>query len=116
MGRDRTGLIAIILQVLAGTTYEEIESEYMRSYYNWHRLQPSSESYNDFLVRILHRTLYILSREGDVDMAEMCAMNSFPIADMMDRLPSAVEAYLQDKASLSTEEIEKRRGILSVED
>ena len=26
MGRDRTGLIAIILQVLAGTTYEEIES------------------------------------------------------------------------------------------
>ena len=86
------------------------------SYYNWHRLQPSSESYNDFLVRILHRTLYILSREGDVDIAEMSGMNSFPIADIMNRLPSAVESYLHDKAGLSTEEIEKLRGILSVED
>ena len=116
MGRDRTGLIAIILQVLARTTYEEIESEYMRSYYNWHRLQPSSESYNDFLVRILHRTLYILSREGDVDIAEMGSMNSFPIADIMDRLPSAVESYLHDKAGLSTGEIDKLKGILSKED
>ena len=114
MGRDRTGLIAIILQVLAGTTYEEIESGYMRSYYNWHRLQPSSESYNDFLTRILHRTLYIMSREGDVDIAEMCSMTSFPIADIMERLPSAVESYLKNKAGLSIEEIEKLRGILSV--
>lgn len=116
MGRDRTGLIALILQVLAGTTYEEIESEYMRSYYNWHRLQPSSESYDDFLVRILHRTLYIMSQEGDVDIAEMGSMTSFPIDDIMDRLPSAVESYLKNKAGLSTGEIDKLRGILSIED
>lgn len=87
----------------------------MRSYYNWHRLQPSSDSYNDFLVRVLHRTLYTMSRVGDVDIAEMCSMDSFPIADIMDRLPSAVESYLHDKAGLSTEEIETLKGVLSVE-
>lgn len=115
LGRDRTGLIAVMLQVLAGTTYEEIEQEYMRSYYNWHRLQPSSDSYSDILVRILHRTLYIMSRVGDVDIAEMGSMDSFPIADIMDRLPSAVESYLHDKAGLSIEEIETLKGLLSVE-
>ena len=55
-----------------------------------------------------------MSREGDVDIAEMCSMTSFPIADIMERLPSAVESYLKNKAGLSIEEIEKLRGILSV--
>ena len=38
------------------------------------------------------------------------------IDDIMDRLPSAVESYLKNKAGLSTGEIDKLRGILSIED
>ena len=39
-----------------------------------------------------------------------------PIDDIMDRLPSAVESYLKNKGGLSTGEIDKLRGILSIED
>ena len=41
-GRDRTGLVGIILQTLAGATYEEVESSYMKAFYNWHRLDASN--------------------------------------------------------------------------
>ena len=68
-GRDRTGLVGIILQTLAGATYEEVESSYMKAFYNWHRLDASYPYYADLHTILFERILYILSKEGDVDIA-----------------------------------------------
>ncbi|MGN1376550.1 MAG: tyrosine-protein phosphatase [Prevotella sp.] len=114
MGRDRTGLMTIILQVLAGATYDDLESSYMRGFYNWHRLQSSSELYQYILTMIFHRTLYILSKEGDVDIAEISRLSSFSIEEIMQDLPAAVDSYLKNKAGMTVEEIEKLKRILSV--
>ena len=114
-GRDRTGLIAILLQVLVGATYEELEAGYMRSFMNWHRLSPSSVAYEEVHNIIFDRTLYILSKGGDVDIAEMCDMDSYPIEEIMQRLPTAVELYLTERAGLTSSEVRSLKNLFSVE-
>lgn len=113
-GRDRTGLVGIILQTLAGATYEEVESSYMKAFYNWHRLDASYPYYADLHTILFERILYILSKEGDVDIAKMCAMTSFPTEEIFRSLPSAVVSYLHNKCGLSYDEIERLKNLISL--
>ena len=112
-GRDRTGLVSMILQLLAGATYEEVESGYMKAFYNWHRLDASHAYYADFHTILFERILYILSNEGNVDINKMCAMTSFPIEEIFQKLPSAVVSYLHNRSGLSYDEIEQLRKLIS---
>lgn len=113
-GRDGTGLVGIILQTLAGATYEEVESSYMKAFYNWHRLDASYPYYADLHTILFERILYILSKEGDVDIAKICAMTTFPTEEIFRSLPSAVVSYLHNKSGLSYDEIEQLRKLISL--
>ena len=114
IGRDRTGIVTMILQTLAGATYEEVESSYMKAFYNWHRLDASYPYYADLHTILFERILYILSKEGDVDIAKMCAMTSFPTEEIFRSLPSAVVSYLHNKCGLSYDEIERLKNLISL--
>ena len=114
IGRDRTGIVTMILQTLAGATYEEVESSYMKAFYNWHRLDASYPYYADLHTILFERILYILSKEGDVDIAKMCAMTSFPTEEIFQSLPSAVVSYLHNKSGLSYDEIERLKNLISL--
>ena len=114
IGRDRTGIVTMILQTLAGATYEEVESSYMKAFYNWHRLDASYPYYADLHTILFERILYILSKEGDVDIAKKCAMTSFPTEEIFRSLPSAVVSYLHNKCGLSYDEIERLKNLISL--
>ena len=114
IGRDRTGIVTMILQTLAGATYEEVESSYMKAFYNWHRIDASHTYYADIRTLLFERLLYVLSKEGDVDIAKMCAMTSFPTEEIFRSLPSAVVSYLHNKSGLSYDEIEQLRKLISL--
>ncbi len=114
IGRDRTGIVTMILQTLAGATYEEVESSYMKAFYNWHRFDASYVYYAELHTLLFERLLYILSKEGDIDIAKLCAMTSFPMEEIFRSLPSAVVAYLHNKCGLSYDEIEQLRKLISL--
>ena len=114
IGRDRTGIVTMILQTLAGATYEEVESSYMKAFYNWHRIDASHTYYADIRTLLFERLLYVLSKEGDVDIAKMCAMTSFPTEEIFRSLPSAVVSYLHNKCGLSYDEIERLKNLISL--
>ena len=114
IGRDRTGIVTMILQTLAGATYEEVESSYMKAFYNWHRIDASHTYYADIRTLLFERLLYVLSKEGDVDIAKMCAMTSFPTEEIFRSLPSAVVSFLHNKCGLSYDEIEQLRKLISL--
>lgn len=114
-GRDRTGLVSMMLQLLAGASYEEVESSYMKAFYNWHRLDASHAFYADLHAILFERLLYVLSKVGNVDINKMCAMTSFPVEEIFQSLPSAVVSYLHNKSGLSYDEIERLRKLISKE-
>ena len=114
IGRDRTGIVTMILQTLAGATYEEVESSYMKAFYNWHRIDASHTYYADIRTLLFERLLYVLSKEGDVDIAKMCAMTSFSTEEIFRSLPSAVVSFLHNKCGLSYDEIEQLRKLISL--
>ena len=114
IGRDRTGIVTMILQTLAGATYEEVESSYMKAFYNWHRFDASYVYYAELHTLLFERLLYILSKEGDIDIAKLCAMTSFPMEEIFRSLPSAVVSYLHNKCGLSYDEIEQLRKLISL--
>ena len=114
IGRDRTGIVTMILQTLAGATYEEVESSYMKAFYNWHRIDASHTYYADIRTLLFERLLYVLSKEGDVDIAKMCAMTSFPTEEIFRSLPSAVVSFLHNKCGLSYDEIVRLKNLISL--
>ena len=114
IGRDRTGIVTMILQTLAGATYEEVESSYMKAFYNWHRIDASHTYYADIRTLLFERLLYVLSKEGNVDINKMCAMTSFPTEEIFRSLPSAVVSFLHNKCGLSYDEIEQLRKLISL--
>lgn len=48
-GKDRTGYVLVLLEGLMGATAEEMEHDYMLSFYNYYGTEPGSEAY-DYLI------------------------------------------------------------------
>ena len=42
-GKDRTGFVCVLLEALVGASYEEIENDYMITYYNYYRIDSQSD-------------------------------------------------------------------------
>lgn len=51
-GKDRTGIVCIILESLANFTYEEIRDDYMLTYYNYYKIKEGDDAY-EFVVNNL---------------------------------------------------------------
>ncbi|MGN0210403.1 MAG: tyrosine-protein phosphatase [Muribaculaceae bacterium] len=104
-GRDRTGYMAMILQVLAGATFEEIEADYMRSFYNYNHIDASFPYYERFRQITFLRTIYIVAHGGDVDVAQLNNLTEVDKDEIMALLPQAVDNFLTQKAGVTAAEL-----------
>lgn len=104
-GKDRTGLISMMLQILMGATYEEIEDDYMRSYENYYHFTKDNPNYKKLRTMMLDRILYIIYNQGNVDAAAMCEKEDIDVKSFFSGLQKAVEDYFLNKACVSQQEL-----------
>jgi hypothetical protein len=88
-GRDRTGFLAALLEALMGASPGEVAADYLKSYENYYRLEPSDESY---------RTLAVIAEDVLFTITGYLAPETLDLAE-------AAEAYLGERMGLSPEEI-----------
>ena len=50
-GKDRTGFVCILIEMLAGSTYEQIVDDYMLTYDNYYWISESSDSLKYNLIK-----------------------------------------------------------------
>lgn len=55
-GKDRTGIVCILLESLANATYEEMKEDYMTTYVNYYHVEKESDIYK-FMVTELFETI-----------------------------------------------------------
>ena len=75
-GKDRTGYMCILLEALAGGTYEEIRDDYMVTYYKYYEISTSKEAdkYNTIVENLFDPMLQSIAGEGtDIKIADLAA-------------------------------------------
>lgn len=112
-GKDRTGLFSMMLQILMGATYQEIEADYMRSYADYYHFTTANPNYKKLRTIMLDRILYIIANQGNVDAAAMCEMEEIDVASFFPSLQSAVEDFFITKAGVTQQELSTLRLKLS---
>ena len=95
-GKDRTGLVAALLECFMGATYDEIKSDYMVSFYNYYGVQPGEERYEKIADANIGKNLRKLLDVEDLEHAD---------------LSLEAEKYFRE-IGLSNEETEKLRANL----
>ena len=96
-GKDRTCFVCMLVEALAGASYQEIAEDYMLTYDNYYRITEKSEpeKYKTILEKNLDAMIRSVVNDDTVDITS---------AD----LSAYAEKYLQ-KAGMSSEEIEAFR-------
>ena len=105
-GKDRTGLFSMMLQILMGATYQEIEADYMRSYADYYHFTAANPNYKKLRTIMLDRILYIIANQGNVDAAAMCEMEVIDVDSFFPSLQSAVEDFFLTKAGVTKQELD----------
>ena len=71
-GKDRTGFVCLLLEALAGATFDEIETDYMKTYENYYGITKQSEPTGvGKLSRSVHPAC-ILFRKPHVENFRQC--------------------------------------------
>ena len=102
-GKDRTGIVCLLLEALADASYEEIEADYMKSYDNYYGITKASdrERYDALKELRIHDALWWLAGlPDDTDLAGMHfrkdAENYFRSAGMTDAQIGKLEKVLTE--------------------
>ena len=56
-GKDRTGMVAGFLECFMGASLEEVERDYMLTFYNYYGVKPGMKIYEDIVSSNLHQAL-----------------------------------------------------------
>ena len=104
--------MAMILQVLAGATFEEIEADYMRSFYNYNHIDASFPYYERFRQITFLRTIYIVAHGGDVDVAQLNNLTTVNKDEIMALLPQAVDNFLTQRAGVTAAELSALKTLI----
>ena len=99
-GKDRTGFICLLLEALAGASYEEIVSDYMITYDNYYEI--STEKYRDKYDVIIDKVL--------VPMIRIIVDDESVELESVD-MTSYAESYLLS-GGMEMEAIERLKGII----
>ncbi|MBR3639415.1 MAG: tyrosine-protein phosphatase, partial [Clostridia bacterium] len=69
-GKDRTGFVCMLIEALAGATYEEIVFDYMKTYENYYGITEGKdkERYEVIVESVLDPMIGVLIGEGSVDI------------------------------------------------
>lgn len=76
-GKDRTGFVCVVLEGLCGATYEEIEADYMTTYYNYYFITKDTnlEKYNAIVGLMLYDMIKYLT--GETDQAKFNSLSLY---------------------------------------
>ena len=100
-GKDRTGVVCMVLGALAGASYDQVEADYMASYANYYGITKESdpERYDVIVSELFHPMVAALFDETEVDVESV-------------DLAQGAKSYLA-KGGMKEEQIEELRGILT---
>ena len=69
-GKDRTGFVCVVMEALAGATYQEMVADYMVTYDNYYGINQTSEptKYGIIKEKYVDVMLRYIAGDGDVDI------------------------------------------------
>ena len=70
-GKDRTGVVAALLECFMGATYDEVKSDYMATFYNFYGIKPGDGQYHEIVENNIVKTLQILFDTDDLQDADL---------------------------------------------
>ena len=89
-GKDRTGFICMLIEILCGASYDEIASDYMITYDNYYEISETKDKvkYDLILDKYLNDMLRMLAGSDDIDVRsldlEECGRNYLRSSGMND--------------------------------
>ncbi len=72
-GKDRTGIVCALIECLMGATYEEVADDYMKTYFNYYKVEKGDDLYGILLRRNLDKTLQNLFGLSDLTGADLAS-------------------------------------------
>jgi hypothetical protein len=74
-GKDRTGFVCMLIEALAGATYQEIVDDYMITYDNYYGItkEAEAERYDTIVTYVLLPMVQVLSGDSDPASADLAA-------------------------------------------
>ncbi len=73
-GKDRTGFVCMLLEALAGASYDEILTDYMITYDNYYGINPEKDNkkYETIIAEVMNPMIEIIAGEGaDLKTADL---------------------------------------------
>lgn len=70
-GKDRTGILCAILEYFAGAAADDVNRDYMTTYYNYYNVQPEDTAYSIILNNNFVKTLSNLFEVDDLEKADL---------------------------------------------
>ena len=70
-GKDRTGILCAILEYYAGAAVDDVNRDYMTTYYNYYKVQPEDAAYSIILNNNFVKTLSNLFEVDDLEEADL---------------------------------------------
>ncbi len=93
-GKDRTGFVCLLFEALANSTIDELRADYMKTYYNYYKIDSSlSTKYNAIVDLYFNSFITYLTGEDDINEA------------LKKNIKESVINYLKD-GGLTSEEID----------
>lgn len=70
-GKDRTGIVAALLECFMGASWEEIEQDYMVTFYNYYGIKPGDAAYHKIAERNIMKSLCTLFKIDHLENADL---------------------------------------------
>lgn len=70
-GKDHTGILCAILEYFAGAAADDVNRDYMTTYYNYYKVQPEDAAYSIILNNNFVKTLSNLFEVDDLEEADL---------------------------------------------
>lgn len=110
-GKDRAGLVCMLLEALAGATLEELQTDYMQTFCNFYHLEPGSEKYMAIQDMTIKRLLYILAHPEKLERVLNLNWTLVKIGDVHPTLAAA--RYCREQLGFSEAEVQELRRRLA---
>lgn len=102
-GKDRTGMMCTVLEVLTGSDYEEVMEDYMLSYINHYGIEKGSEEYDVIRNIMFDRYLYVLEHP---EIVEQVGTFDWSVLDgYVFDVEKIILTFLKDYAGMTDDEI-----------
>jgi hypothetical protein len=105
LGKDRTGIFFILIELLLNASYQEVEYDYLKSYDNFYGINNDSPFYSMIKNTRLDRLLYIIYHQGDLDIIKLNEIKTFNVEKFFPELKNVVKSYFINKVGLTENEL-----------